>query len=248
MGNVEYEVKNRIAFIGLNRPDKLNALSMPMFQELMTTMKRYDEDDEAWVGILYGKGRAFCTGVDLGEEKGQPVDTPEVYISLKSVRKPLISAIHGYCLAQGAGLALCCDIRIAAENTKFGWTQSKRGMMSISGTALATDYLPTNFAYEFLLTGDLFDADKAAALGLLNKVVPEDQLLSTAEEIARKIAANAPMAIRGVKEAITMGVEMNLRQRLYLSKRIMDGLRSSKDFHEGVRAFLEKRPPVWTGE
>ena len=162
MANVEYEVKGKLAYITLNRPEKLNAITLPMFDEIVSTCRRYNEDPDVWVAILSGKGRAFCPGIDLTEQKpGLTFNVDEVYFSILGVKKPLIAAVHGYCLAQGAGIAFCCDIRVAAEGTKFGWPQVKRGMSSISGPSFAAHHLPLNYAYEYLFTGELFDAQEA---------------------------------------------------------------------------------------
>ena len=249
MANVEYKVKGGIAYITLNRPEKLNAITLPMFDELVSTCERFNEDPDAWVAILSGKGRAFCPGIDLTEEKpGQTINVDDVYLSILNVKKPLIAAVHGYCLAQGAGIAFSCDIRIAAEGTRFGWPQVKWGMISISGTSFATHHLPLNYAYEYLFTGEFFDAQDAYRLNMVNRVVPEDKLMSTAEEMARKIQNNAPLAIQGVKEAALMGLELPLPQRMRCAKLIQARIKQTKDFQEGILAFKEKREPVWRGE
>jgi enoyl-CoA hydratase/carnithine racemase len=200
------------------------------------------------VGIISGQGRAFCTGIDLGEEKGQQVDVDEVYLTILDVRKPLLAAVHGYCLAQGAGIALNCDIRIAADDTKFGWPQATRGMISLSGTCLAAHHMPKNFAYEAMFTGELFDAAQAERLFMINRLVPRDKLMSTTEEMARKIASNAPLALQGIKEATSLGDDLSLAKRLRVAKNIQNRVKQSKDFHEGIAAFLEKRKPVWRAE
>jgi enoyl-CoA hydratase len=248
MADVEYEVKDRIAYITFNRPEKLNALTLPMFDEIVAICQRYNNDASAWVAILSGKGRAFCTGIDLGEQKGQQIDVDEVYLAVADVKKPIIAALHGYCLAQGAGVALSCDIRVATEDTKFGWPQVTRGIISISGSCLAPHHLPLNFAYEYLFTGELFGTDVASRFNLINRVVPPNQHLAVAEEIARKIAQNAPIAVQGMKEATAMGLELPLKERLRCAKLIQNRVKQSKDYYEGIRAFAEKRKPVWKGE
>ena len=249
MANVEYEVKGKLAYITLNRPEKLNAITLPMFDEIVSTCRRYNEDPDVWVAILSGKGRAFCPGIDLTEQKpGQVINVDDVYFSILGVTKPLIAAVHGYCLAQGAGIAFCCDIRIAAEGTKFGWPQVKRGMSSISGPTFAAHHLPLNYAYEYLFTGELFDAQEAYRFDLVNRVVPQDKLMSTAEEMAEKILNNAPLAVQGMKEAIQMGIELPLPQRMHGAKLILNRIKQTKDFQEGMLAFKEKREPVWRGE
>jgi enoyl-CoA hydratase/carnithine racemase len=248
MADLEYEVKNRIAYITLNRPEKLNALTLPMFDDIVEVCHRFNNDASAWVAILSGKGRAFCTGIDLGEQKGQQINVDEVYLSIADIKKPIIAALHGYCLAQGAGLAFSCDIRVATEDTKFGWPQVTRGIISISGSCLLPHHIPLNFAYEYLFTGELFGTDVANRFSLINRVVPPNQHVSVAEEIANKILQNAPIAVQGMKEATAMGLEMPLKGRLRCAQLIQSRVKRSKDYYEGIRAFAEKRKPVWTGE
>jgi len=253
MALVEYEVKDRIAFITLNRPEKLNSINKEMFQELVSVCKRYDEDRDALVAIFSGKGRGFCSGADLGAELGE-ADTEFIakvdmlYLDILSLKKPTIAAVHGFCLAQGLGITLCSDIRIGAEGTKFGWPQVKRGISSISGPAFAVHYLPRNFGYEYLFTGEFFSTEEAFRFNMLNRIVPEERLMPTAEEMARKIAANAPLAVQAMKEAALLGQEMNLAQRLRVGGMILARIIKTKDAEEGLRAFQEKREPVWRGE
>ncbi len=207
MALVEYDVKDKIAFITFNRPEKLNAINKEMFNELVSVCQRYNEDRDALVAILYGKGRAFCSGADLAGEDPEfiaKVDT--LYLNILTLTKPTIAAVHGFCLAQGIGITLCSDIRVAAEDTKFG------------------------------------------CFNLINRVVPGDKLMSTAEEIAKKIAANAPLAVQAMKEAALMGLEVNLAQRLRIGGMIIARVMQTKDAQEGLRAFEEKREPVWRGE
>ena len=249
MGDVIYEVKNRIAYITFDRPEKMNAISKGMFGELVSVCKRYNGDPESLVAIFLGKGRSFCAGADLAGEDAEfiaKVDT--LYLDIMALKKPTIAAVHGFCIAQGIGITLSCDIRVAAEGTKFGWPQVKRGLSSISGPAFAVHYLPRNFGYEYLFTGELFGTEEASRFNMINRVVPEDKLLSTAEGIAKKIIENAPLAVQAMKEASLLGMEMNLVQRLRVGGMIMAKILKTKDAEEGLRAFQEKRQPVWTGE
>ena len=249
MALIEYEVKDKIAFITLNRPEKLNAINKDLFNELVSVCERYNEDQDALVAILCGKGRAFCTGADLaGEDPEFLAKVDMLYLDILALRKPTIAAVHGFCLAQGMGIALCSDIRIAAENTKFGWPQVKRGISSISGPAFAVHYLPRNFGYEYLFTGDFFGTQEATHFNVINRVVPEDKLMSTAEEIAKKITTNAPLAVQAMKEAALMGLEVDLAHRLRIGGMILARVVKTKDAQEGLRAFEEKREPVWRGE
>ena len=148
---VEDEVKDKIAYITLNRPDKLNAVNQEVIEGVLDAVHDFNQNPDAWVAIVSGKGRAFCTGADLsGIGSGtsrRPRNTDELYYEIMMARKPMIAAVHGYCLAQGDGIALSCDIVIAAEGTRFGWPQAKRGISSTSGPSLGVIHLPVCAAH-----------------------------------------------------------------------------------------------------
>ncbi len=251
MAMIEYEVKDKIAYITLNRPEKMNAFGFDMFAEFFPIMDKLDDDPDAWVAIISGRGRAFGTGRDLEDKlstRRNPNDNAAVSHRVMTVKKPTIAAVHGYCLAQAAGVALSCDIRIAAEGCKFGWPQAKRGIASTSGPCLGTFYLPRNYAFEYLFTGKMFDAAEAYRLNLVNRVVPEDKLMSTAEELAREILECAPTAVWGMKETIILGTDVPLIRKMQISSAIGRQVSRSADAREGVVAFLEKRKPKYTGK
>lgn len=249
MAVIQYEVKDKIAYITLNRPDKMNAINKEMFGELVAVCQRYNEDRSSLVAIFSGKGRSFCAGADLaGEDSEFIAKVDMLYLDIMTLKKPTIAAVHGFCIAQGIGITLSCDIRIAAEGTKFGWPQVKRGLSSISGPAFAVHYLPRNFGYEYLFTGEPFGTKEASQFNMINRIVPEDKLMSAAEDMAKKIIANAPLAVQAMKEAALMGFEINLVQRLRVGGMIMARVLKTKDAEEGLRAFQEKRQPAWIGE
>lgn len=249
MALIQYEVKDKIAYITLNRPEKMNAINKEMFGELVAVCQRYNEDRSSLVAIFSGKGRSFCTGADLAGEDAEFITKVDMlYLDIMTLKKPTIAAVHGFCIAQGIGITLSCDIRIAAEGTKFGWPQVKRGLSSISGPAFAVHYLPRNFGYEYLFTGEPFGTEEASRFNMINRIVPEDKLMSAAGDMARKIIANAPLAVQAMKEAALMGFEMNLVQRLRVGGMIMARVLKTKDAEEGLRAFQEKRQPAWIGE
>lgn len=249
MALIQYEVKDKIAYITLNRPDKMNAISKELFFELSAACQRYNEDRSSLVAIFSGTGRSFCAGADLAGEDAEFITKVDMlYLDIMTLKKPTIAAVHGFCIAQGIGITLSCDIRIAAEGTKFGWPQVKRGLSSISGPAFAVHYLPRNFGYEYLFTGEPFGTEEASRFNMINRIVPEDKLMSAAEDMARKIIANAPLAVQAMKEAALMGFEVNLAQRLRVGGMIMARVIKTKDAEEGLRAFQEKRQPVWIGE
>ena len=194
-----YEIKDGIAFITLNRPEKLNAIDPPMRQILWDSFQDVQNNPEVRCAIVTGNGRAFSTGHDLvamaNARANEGPSTGDLYVVQSNIWKPIIAAINGVCLAQGCGLALGSDIRIASTEAQFGWPQVKRGIASVSGPALLAQVLPKNIAFEILFTGDFIDAEKARELMLVNHVVEPDQVLTRAEEIARKIVANAPLSL-----------------------------------------------------
>jgi len=252
MALVEYEVKDKIAYITLNRPDQLNAVNQEVLEGLDDVIHSFNQNPDAWIGIISGKGRAFCTGADLkgiGSGQSRRIRTAdEVYYTILMAKKPLIAAVHGYCLAQGDGIALSCDIVIAAEGTKFGWPQAKRGISSTSGPSLGVSHLPIKMAFELLFTARFVEAEEALRLNLINKIVPEDKLMSAAEEIAKQILANSPAAVWGMKEAIQLGRDVPLRQKMQIAAMIGRRVATTEDAKEGIQAFIEKREPKFTGK
>ena len=248
---VIYEIKEGIAYITLNRPEKLNAIDPPMRQQLWDAFQDVDKNPDVRCAIVTGAGRAFSTGHDLvamaagGANEGP--STGDLYVVQSNIWKPIISAINGICLAQGCGIALGSDIRIASSKAELGWPQAKRGIASVSGPALLSQVVPRNIAFEFLFTGDFVDAHKALELMLVNYVVEPDQVMAKSEEIAQKITANAPLSLAAIKEASIKGSEMGLEDRVKFAQNKRNEVLESEDAKEGVLAFAEKRAPVWKG-
>ena len=248
---VIYQVKDGIACITLNRPEKLNAINPEMRELLWDAFQDVRNNDEVRCAIVTGKGRAFSTGHDLvamaSARANEGPTTGDLYVEQSKIWKPIIAAINGVCLAQGCGIALGSDIRIASTEAQFGWPQAKRGISSVSGPALLSQVVPSNIAFEFLFTGDFVDAQKALELMLVNYVVPPEDVMPRAEEMARKITANAPLALAAIKEASIKGSEMGLEERVAFAQKKRDEVLASEDAQEGVKAFAEKRAPVWRG-
>ena len=248
---VLYEIKEGIAYITLNRPEKLNAINPEMRQMLWDSFQDVKNNPEVRCAIVTGKGRAFSTGHDLvamaGARANEGPSTGDLYVVQANIWKPIIAAINGICLAQGCGIALGSDIRVASTEAQFGWPQAKRGLSSVSGPALLSQVVPRNIAFEFLFTGEFVDAQRALELMLVNHVVPPDDVMPKAEELAHKITANAPLSIAAIKEAAIKGSEMGLEERVAFAQKKRDEVLATEDAKEGVLAFNEKRAPVWKG-
>jgi len=246
-----YEIKGGIAYITLNRPEKLNAIDPAMRQLLWDAFQDVKNNPEVRCAIVTGAGRAFSTGHDLvamaSARANEGPTTGDLYVVQSQIFKPIIAAINGICLAQGCGIALGSDIRIASSAAQFGWPQAKRGISSVSGPALLSQVVPRNIAFEFLFTGDFVDAQKALQLMLVNYVVEPDEVMPKAIEMAEKITANAPLSIAAIKEASIKGSEMGLEERVAYAQAKRDEVLNTEDAKEGVLAFAEKRAPVWKG-
>jgi len=258
MGNtVLMEVRNRVAYVTLNRPEKLNAVNNEMIADLFETFDEVNQNPDIWVVLLTGAGRAFCTGHDLvmgrqeraDGDKPPRGDTDDLYVYLSRTWKPIVAAINGYCLAQGGGLALLSDIRIASETAQFGWPQVRRGIASISGPTILSHYVPLGSALKFLFTGELCDAQEAYRIGLVQEVVPLDKVLERADAVASGIAQNsAPLAVRAIKEAAITGLAIgDFADRVANSRRAMQEMGETEDKQEGLDAFAQKRKPVFKG-
>ena len=254
---VLYDVQDGIALLTLNRPEAMNARSQRMRSELAQVYGAVRDDPEVRVLIVTGAGeRAFCAGRDLKEVAAVPSQVedrraraaPGDTELLARLDKPTIAAINGYALGGGLEIALACDIRLAAEGAQLGLTEVRRGQIPGSG---GTQRLPRligrGAALELLLTGRMVDAQEAYQLGLVNRVVPRAELLSSARATADAIAANAPVAVRYAKEAVNKGLDMPLGQGLQLESDLAILLQTTEDFLEGARAFAEKRPPRFQG-
>ena len=248
---VLYEIKESIAYITLNRPEKLNAIDPNMRELLWDAFQDVKDNPDVRCAIVTGAGRAFSTGHDLvamaAGHANEGHSTGDLYVVQSNIWKPIIAAINGICLAQGCGIALGSDIRIASTKAEFGWPQAKRGISSVSGPALLSAVVPKNIAFEFLFTGDFVDAQKALELLLVNYVVEPEDVMAKAEEIAHKIIANAPLPIAAIKEASIKGAEMGLEERVKFAGKKRNEVLESEDAKEGVLAFAEKRTPVWKG-
>jgi len=241
MGNFEviiYQKQNNIGYVTLNRPQALNAYNMQMRDELYQVLEAIKDDPEVRVAIFTGAGeRAFCAGADLTEFLTAPSPViarqvrweRDVWGLFLSINKPLIAALHGYVLGDGIEIALCCDIRLASEDARFGMPEPGLGMIPAAG---GTQTLPRTIsqakAIEILLTGRWVKAEEALRLKLVNRVVPRKELLTEAESLANKIATYDPIAVSYAKKAITGGLDLNLEQGLELEARLGNLILSSR--------------------
>ena len=252
---VDYEKEGRIAIITINRPEAMNALNAEVQKGLQEAFVDFRDNDDLWVAIITGAGdRAFSAGADI---KGfRPATEEEVKAAGEgaaerpdTIWKPFIAAINGYALGGGLELAMECDIRIAAEHAQLGQPEINIGFMpGAGGTIRLPRFIPRAIAAELLLTGNRLNAQDALHSGLVSRVVPLDQLMLTAKEIANTICTRGPLGVRASKEAIIKGYDMVLEEALKLERKLNAQLRTTEDFMEGARAFAEKRPPQYKGK
>jgi len=248
-----FEKKDSIVFVTLNRPEVLNVYNTQMRDDLYEVLAAIKEDSEVRVAIVKGAGeKAFCAGADLSEFLAAPSPvvarqvrfTRDVWSLFLSIPQPLIAAIHGYVLGSGLEIALCCDIRIASGDARFGLPEVGMGIIpAAGGTQTLPRVIGPGKALEMLLTNRWIDSEEALECGLINRIVPIEKLLETAEEMAKKIASYDAAAVRNAKEAVIRGLDLPLAEGLELEKRLASELRlktgrvediqKGKDEHDG---------------
>lgn len=255
--NLLYDVRDQIARITFNRPNVLNALNRKTMGELGDCLNTARADDSVRVLILTGAGeKAFIAGADINElAQRTPVDGKEFSLygqeiihRLETMGKPSIAAINGFTLGGGCELALACTMRIASRNAKLGQPEVKLGIVpGYGGSQRLARLCGKGAAHELILTGDMITADEALRIGLVNRVTEPAELLATADAIARKIMANAPLAVKYAMEAVEHGMEMTQEEGLFLEATLFGLCCATEDMREGTRAFLEKRPAKFQG-
>jgi len=243
---VIYTKKDHIAQVILNRPEANNIINQQLAQELWDVCRTINQDDDVYVVVITGAGDgAFC----VGSEMEQGSQGCSVATAIAGIDQPVIAALNGDALGQGLELALSCDIRLMAEKARFGFPQVAQGFIPMDG---GTQRLPRivgkGKALELILTAETIDAEEAFEIGLVNKVVAEEDLLAEAEAMAKTIANKAPIALRYAKEAVNKGLDLTLEQGVRLESDLYFLLHTTGDRTEGITAFLQKRPPQFKGK
>lgn len=250
------ERKGAVAVIRLNRPDKLNALSSKLKEEVVHLLGDLEKDEGVRAVLITGAGeKAFAAGADIQEFAGRaPYEQwasygpSSIYNVVDRFPKPIVAAINGYALGGGCELAMACDIRIASDRAQLGQPEINLGIIpGGGGTQRLARLVGLGKALELILTGDRIDAKTAREIGLVDEVVPHEELEKRAMDIAAKIADKAPVAVRLAKAAVRASATLPLDQGLRYEQSVFAIVFSTADKEEGVRAFLEKRPPRWTG-
>jgi enoyl-CoA hydratase len=244
-----------IGIIQLNRPKVLNALSFQLMSELVNGLEELDRDSSVGVIIVTGGERAFAAGADLAEmSKATTVDLVlgrrfELWDRIRRISKPMIAAVNGYCLGGGNELAMNCDIIIASETASFGQPEVNVGIIpGAGGTQRLTRAVGKYKAMEMILTGKSISADEAYRIGLVNYIVPSESLMEAAKKLATEIASKPPISVRAAKEAVLRAQDTTLEVGLEFERKAFYMLFATEDGKEGMRAFLEKRKPVYKGK
>lgn len=251
--NILYEEKGNTALVTINRPDKMNALNEDTLLELMHTLTDIMQNDDIYSVIITGAGeKAFIAGADINELNSQDLLTgidfarfgQEVFNIIENLGKPVIAAVNGYALGGGCELSLACHIRLASNKAKFGQPEVNLGIIpGYGGTQRLPRIIGHGRAMEYILTGDMIDAEEALRIGLANKVYPADELMGKAFEMAEKINSKGQIAVRNSVEAVNKTKEMTQKDGLAYEASLFSICCGTADFEEGTRAFLEKRKP-----
>lgn len=253
---LRFDVADRLATITVNRPDKLNALNDATIAELGRAIDEAIARDDVAGVLLTGAGRAFVAGADISELESQsPLEAQRraragqaVFRRFETSPKPTVAAINGFALGGGCELAMACHVRLASEKAKLGQPEAKLGIVpGYGGTQRLPRLVGRGAALKLLLTGEMIDAAEAHRLGLVDQVTTPDALLDTARALLQAMTANAPLALAGCIEAVDRGLEGSLEEGCRVESDFFGLLSSTADMKEGMRAFLDKRPPTFTG-
>lgn len=252
----DLDADRHVATITYNRPDALNAVNAEMRRDLNAAFARFRDEEDAWVGIVTGAGRAFCVGADLRGGGNSAGDFPGTFWekptqnSFESgweIFKPVIAAVNGHCLGYGLTLVTWCDFVIASERATFGFPEVRIGVPTIVGAIRLPERIGWQHAMELLLTGERIDAERAREIGVAGWIVPHDSLLEEANALADRLLQGAPLAQRVIKEMATRSPSMSTVEAIRFGETMRKVAGATDDAAEGGRAVREGRPPRWTG-
>jgi len=255
-----FEKKEQIGILTFNRPEKLNAFNRQAFKDFIEALGEIDKDNEVRVLIITGAGRAFSAGLDLEEaQKGPDKDAlqmvplqgtvPWIPHIIRNMRKPVIASINGHAVGAGFTIALSCDIRIASEDVKLGAAFVRVGLMpELGSTYTLPRLIGIAKACELVFTGKMVGAEEAKEIGLVNQIVPRDRLMEETMKMATEIAQAAPIPLQLAKKALYQGLDSDLIAQIHFEQLGQSTCFKSDDFKEGIRAFIEKRKPVFKGK
>lgn len=246
---VSTETRGRVLLIRLDRDAKLNAMDRDMTLALDAAMNRLEDDDALWVGVLTGQGRAFSAGSDLADPDRNSTERGGPYgLIRRARRKPLIAAVDGLAFGGGFEMVLACDLVVASTRARFALPEVKRGLLALYGGVFrAARALPPNLAREMVMTGEPIGAERAHALGLVNRLCAEGAAVDEALQLAEAICANSPVAVRESLGVLNRAIDAADQLAWQLSSEAAARVRASEDSREGIAAFLGKRAPVWRG-
>jgi enoyl-CoA hydratase len=244
-----------IALIQLNRPKELNALNLQLMLELKKALQQLDDNDDVRCIIITGNEQAFAAGADIKQMESKnaidllKIDQFETWDQIRKTKKPIIAAVSGFALGGGCELVMTCDMVVASETAKFGQPEIKLGIMpGAGGTQRLTKAVGKALAMEMVLTGKFISAEEALSAGLINRVVPTELYLEEAVKMAKEITIQSPIAIRLAKESVLKAFDSGLQEGLYFERKNFYMCFASEDQKEGMKAFVEKRKPIFEGK
>jgi E-phenylitaconyl-CoA hydratase len=249
-----YELEGHVATITYNRPDALNAINGEMRRDLNDAFSRFRDDEDAWVAIVTGAGKAFCAGADLRDGAGSAGEFPGTFWEKPTINsfesgweifKPVIAAVNGYCLGYGLTLVTWCDFVIASERAEFGFPEVRLGVPTIVGAIRLPQRLSWHDAMELLLTGERIDAARAKEIGLVGSVVTHQELMNEARRLAGRLLQGAPLAQRAIKEVAVRARQLPMLESIRFGETMRKVAAATEDATEGGRAAVEGRSPEW---
>jgi len=249
------EIRGRVGIVTLNRPDAMNAFNSDLKREMMDALEEFDKNDEVGAMVVTGNQKVFAAGADIKEMADKNVqqmydsDFVAQFGRIRTIRKPVIAAVSGWALGGGCEVAISCDMIVASETAKFGQPEINLGVIpGAGGTQRLPRAVGKAIAMEMVINNRTLTAEEALRYGLVNRVVPVEAYLEEAINLAQEIASRAPLAVYAAKKMVNQAYELPLTESLFEEKKTFYGLFASEDQKEGMRAFVEKRKPVWKGK